>query len=95
LKQNIQEISHSPLRTLITHKITQTRFLEGNKGRMKFNGRVRRGIYRVGKPMGAAEKVIKSRVWEVHLCTIHLAEYVRWSPGIRSNTIESRFSQKV
>jgi hypothetical protein len=32
LKQNLQEISLSPLRTLTTHKITQAEVLDGNMG---------------------------------------------------------------
>jgi hypothetical protein len=53
LKQNLQEISPYPSRTLTTRKITQEEVLEGNKGGMKLKGRVGRGIYRVGKAVGA------------------------------------------
>jgi hypothetical protein len=62
LKQNLHEISYSPPRTLTTHKINQVGFLKDNKGRMKLKSRVWRGIYRVGKPMSAAGKVLKSIV---------------------------------
>ena len=67
MKQNLQEISHSPSRTLTTHKITQVEALEGNKGVMKLKDRVGRGIYRVGKDVGTVVIVLQS---SERLCTM-------------------------
>ena len=62
MKQNLYKISHSPQKTLTTYKITQAEFLEDNKGRIKLKGREGKGIYKAGKPMGTAGKVLNSRV---------------------------------
>ena len=85
LKRNLQEISLSPLRTLTTHKTTQARFLEGNKGKIEVEGRVGRGIYRAGKPVGAARNVLKTRGRSVLFAEYHiqLAEDIWWSLSVR------------
>jgi hypothetical protein len=51
---------------------------------MEVEGRVGRGIYRAGKPVGAAGNVLKSRGRPILFVeySIQLAEDIRWSAGV-------------